>query len=35
MASMAENMEGIETVFNDFFPDVKLDSLPQEKSCIP
>jgi hypothetical protein len=30
-ASMAENMEGIETVFNDFFPDIKLNSLPKEK----
>jgi hypothetical protein len=31
MAAVAENMEGIETVFNDFFPDIKLDRLPQEK----
>jgi hypothetical protein len=31
MASNAENMEGIETVFNDFFPDIKLDSSPNEK----
>jgi len=31
MASMAENMEGIETVFNDFFPNNKIDKLPKEK----
>jgi hypothetical protein len=31
MASMAENMKGIEKVFNNFFPDIKLESLPQEK----
>jgi len=30
-ASMAENMKGIETVFNDFFPNNKIDRLPKEK----
>jgi hypothetical protein len=31
MASMAENMEGIEKVFNDFFPNNKIDKLQKEK----
>jgi hypothetical protein len=31
MASMAENMEGIETVLNEIFPDIKLNSLPKEQ----
>jgi hypothetical protein len=30
-AYAAENMKGIETVFNDFFPNNKIDRLPTEK----
>jgi hypothetical protein len=31
MASMAENMEGIDTVLNEIFPDIKLNSLQKEQ----
>jgi len=30
-ASIVENMDGIETVFNDFFPNNKIDKLTKEK----
>jgi hypothetical protein len=31
MASVAENMEGIETVLNEIFPNIKLNNLPKEQ----